>query len=134
MNPPDGLCPCLFVFGFRLTRQPPITPPTIHLLEELTSALARMLEPYPKPSPAPRRPTYTRIVSSGWPPLSRSRMTSLRWRGWKSSVSTPRCHTSMVAATHLLRVNSSCDCKILQIVHTRYVHSRLEQQVKSTFT
>jgi hypothetical protein len=43
----------------------------------------------------PRRPTDSRMGAWGWPPLSRARISSLRYRGWKVSEHTPFFHTSI---------------------------------------
>ncbi len=58
--------------------------------------------------PAPRRPTWTRIGEAGEPPLRRSRMAALRWRGWNMLVSTPLRHTSSVFGGHRFFSSSSC--------------------------
>ncbi len=60
-------------------------------------------------APAPSLPTYTSRGASGCPPLIRIRMSASLYLGLNTSVSTPRCHTSMDFVRQSLRLSSSCN-------------------------
>lgn len=61
----------------------------------------------PCPSPAPNLPTYNNKGASTSPSDMRARISMLRCLGLNTSVSTPRCHTSMLFKRHLFLASSS---------------------------